>query len=372
LYGGLWRYSGRSARQDVRVKLVMTMVCRDQADIVDAHVAFHLSAGVDLVLVTDHRSADGTSEILAALAHEGRVHVRREESETFRQSEWTTRMARQAATEFGADWVINSDADEFWWPRGVDLKEILAAIPDRYGQVPAYWRTFPPRPDDGRFFAERMTLRLAPTAPVNDPTTPWRPNAKLIHRAHPDIVVRKGNHTVEGTPLQALRGWSPVEVMHFPWRSSSHARQKAGLYAADADMYHAHALAHEAAMRGDLGRRYESFVVDDEAAARGLGSGFLVEDTRLRDALRALAGVREVPAALSERRFGLGGLEFTRPGVVDDVAFAVDASVYAEAELVRAQRQLDDLEQRVAALERRPWNRAVRAARRAARRDERA
>ena len=32
----------------------------------------------------------------------------------------------------------------------------------RYGLIRGHWRTFPPRPDDGRFFAERMTVRLAP------------------------------------------------------------------------------------------------------------------------------------------------------------------------------------------------------------------
>jgi Glycosyl transferase family 2 len=352
------------------MKLVMTLVCRDAAETIDAHIAFHLSAGVDLVIATDHRSEDGTTEVLERHAREGRLHLTREDGE-FRQAEWVTRMARLAATDFGADWVINSDSDEFWWPRGSDLKRVLAAIPDRYGVVRALWRTFPPRPDDGRFFAERMTVRLAPVAPVNDPTTPWRPNAKVIHRADPRITVRKGNHTVEGARLQPLRGWYPVEVLHFPWRSSAHAMRKASSYWS-VGMSHATGLAYEAEAGGELTDRYETFVVDDEALARGLADGMLAEDTRLRDVLRALSGASEVPPALSDRAFALQPqtppLVFARPSVVDDVAFAVEAAVYDEAELVRAQRQLDELERRVAALERGPWQRAVRAARSAARR----
>jgi hypothetical protein len=199
-----------------------------------------------------------------------------------------------------------------------------------------------------------MTVRLAPVAPVNDPTTPWRPNAKVIHRAHAEVVVRKGNHSVEGVPLQPLRGWSPVEALHFPWRSATHAIRKATHFTPEA-MYHVMGLAHEAQEAGDLSERYEAFVVDDSALEQGLADGSLVEDTRVRDALRMLAGTSEVPPDMSDRRFavtpGAPALTFPRPTVVDDAAYAVDVAVYAEAELVRAQRQLDDLERRVAALE---------------------
>src|SRR5918996_137458 len=142
------------------MRLVMTLLARDEADIVDAQVAFHLSAGVDFVIATDNRSEDGTTEILERYEREGVLHLIREPGDDLRQSEWVTRMAQLAATEYGADWVLNADADEFWWPQGTGLAEVLDAVPERYGVVRAAWRNFVPRPDDARFFAERMIVRL--------------------------------------------------------------------------------------------------------------------------------------------------------------------------------------------------------------------
>jgi hypothetical protein len=100
------------------MKLVLTLRARDEADVVDAQIAFHLNAGVDFIVATDHRSEDGTTELLERYAREGYLHLIREQGDEMREGEWATRMARVAATEFGADWVISSDADEFWWPRG--------------------------------------------------------------------------------------------------------------------------------------------------------------------------------------------------------------------------------------------------------------
>ena len=111
------------------MKVVMTLLVRDEADIVDEQIAFHLDAGVDFVIATDNRSQDGTTEILERYEREGRLHLIRESGEDLRQSEWVTRMARLAATDFGADWVLNTDADEFWWPQGGGLGEVLAADP---------------------------------------------------------------------------------------------------------------------------------------------------------------------------------------------------------------------------------------------------
>src|SRR5919106_4807164 len=147
------------------MKLVMTLLARDEADIIDSWLAFHLNAGADFVVATDNRSTDETTDVLERYARDGYLHLIREPGEDLRQDEWVTRMARLAAADFEADWVINSDADEFWWPRGASLRDVLAAVPPRYGAVGAFLRMFVPRPGREDPF-ERMTVRFSALAPT--------------------------------------------------------------------------------------------------------------------------------------------------------------------------------------------------------------
>ncbi|HSI98232.1 MAG TPA: glycosyltransferase family 2 protein, partial [Gaiellaceae bacterium] len=77
------------------MKLVMTLIARNEADIIDAQLAFHLNAGVDFVVATDHGSTDGTTEVFERHAGEGHLHLIREEGD-YHEAEWRTRMARLA------------------------------------------------------------------------------------------------------------------------------------------------------------------------------------------------------------------------------------------------------------------------------------
>jgi hypothetical protein len=324
------------------MKLIVTVLARDEADVIDAQVAFHLNAGADFVIATDNNSRDGTTEILEAYAREGVLHLIREPAEGLRQGEWVTRMARLAATEYGADWVINTDADEFWWPRGGSLKEVLGAVPDAYGVVQGFWRSFVPRPDDGLSFAERMTVRLTQHAPINDPTSFYRPVVKVAHRADPNVTVARGNHAVVDSRLRVLTTWHPIEVLHFPLRSRAQWMRKVELQG-EAFTRHIersgtgyHLKGYEALRGGRIEEQHASLVVDAAAVRRGLEEGSLVIDTRLRDALRVGKP-----------------LTFPAPSLADEVAYAVEASVLNEAYAVRAQRQLDRIEQRLLSLEER-------------------
>jgi Glycosyl transferase family 2 len=355
------------------MKLVMTLLARDEVDIVESWLAFHLNAGVDFVIATDNRSQDGTTEILERYAREGYVHLIHEPGEDLRQDEWVTRMARLAATDFGADWVVNSDADEFWWPRGASLSEVLAAVPARYGTVSAFLRTFVPRPDDGSTFAERLTVRFSALAPINDPASLYKPIRKVVHRAHPEIRLARGNHALVDSPFAPLRGWFPIEVFHFPIRSLAQCEHKALLQGTAFERYVArpptgyHAQMFAALNSGRIADYYDSLVIDDDELEQGSAEGRLVVDTRLRDSLRRLRAPDGGEAAFLLHAEA-PALTFPTPTLVEDADYAVEAAVLGEADVVRLQRRLDTLERRLASIELRLPNRVYRKVARTAKR----
>jgi hypothetical protein len=353
------------------MRLVMTLLARDEADIVDAQLAFHLNAGVDFVVATDNRSEDGTTEILERYAREGYLHRIDERGDDLRQTEWVTRMARLAATDFGADWVINADADEFWWPRGSGLKEVLETVPARYGVVRGAWRNFVPRPDDDRFFAERMTVRFTTPSFIDHPLGT---HSKSVHRAAADVRVGRGNHEAFGDGLVPLRGWYPFEIFHFPVRSFEQCRRKyvtqfvALEKNAERGIPEHMAEAHRAYLAGRLEQDfYRPLLVDDAELERGVEEGRLVGDTRLRDALRTLRANGEGGGFRLPTDSG-PPLVFSRPGVDDDALFAAESSALEESDLALALgARIDDLEGRVGRLERGALARLGTAVRRARR-----
>ncbi len=344
------------------MKVVMTLLVRDEADIIDAQLAFHLNAGVDLVIATDHRSRDGTTEILERYEREGYVRMRREESTGYHQAKWVSEMARLAATECGADWVINCDADEFWWPREGSLKEILAEVPRRYGVVRCFERHFAPRVDEAGHFAERMTLRVTPFAVETGPEDPFQTAMQVVHRADPNVVLKQGNHDVTSGGLVALRGWYPFEVFHFPLRTLEQARQKfeqkLTAIRAEPAVVGLHTLSAGRAIEEDrFDAWYASYVTEGSELERRLGAGEAVVDTRLRDVLRRLARVSSLPAP-SSIEYALPGkeggyLDFSRGGISEDARYASEMEPLDEWDSeLRFLRRVEDLERRMAELDR--------------------
>ena len=310
------------------MKVVQTLVVRDEADIVDVQIRYHLNAGVDFVVATDHQSVDGTTDILESYARAGVLRRISVADPVMRDGPWRTQMARLAATEHGADWVLNTDADEFWMPRAGTLKEVLGSVPESHGVVFALSRHFVPRPDDERSFAERMTVRAAPRAAIHDPTSPYRPHLKAAHRADPVITISFGSHTVWSPRWRALHNWHPADVLHFPFRSLEQWENKGSRRARGDKPLGQYVTALRARESGRSASRFQALVVDDEMLERGLAEGSLRVDTRLRDALRKKAATDAADATV----------------VSDSVAVR-------DADIVRLRRYLDRMAVRVGALE---------------------
>ena len=313
------------------MKLVQTLVVRDEADIVDDQIRYHLDAGVDFVIATDHQSVDGTTDILESYAHDGVLRRIAVTDAIMRDGPWRTRMARLAATEHDADWVINTDADEFWMPRGETLKGVLGSVPETHGVVFALSRHFVPRPDDERSFAERMTVRVAPQAAIHDPTSPYRPHLKAAHRADPAITISFGSHTVSSPRWRALHNWHPADVLHFPFRSLEQWENKGSRRARGDKPLGQYVTALRAKESGRSTARFLALVVDDTLLERGLAEGSLRVDTRLRDALGRVAAT------------GVAG--------ADQASVVSDSVAVRDADIVRLRRYLDRMAVRVGALE---------------------
>jgi hypothetical protein len=266
-------------------------------------------------------------------------------------------MARLAATEFEADWVINSDADEFWWPRDGSLKDVFACIPLRYGAVCACWRHFVPRPDDGLFFADRMTIRLARPAFAGDKTTVFHAHQKIAHRGSPHVEVDAGNHYVSGPFLDPLPGWYPIEVLHFSIRSVLQLEGKGrGGWARNPTYVLAEhqRRVDEALNSGRIAAYFDSLVPKPDELDKGLADGTYVVDTRLRDVLRALRG-HDAPAGQSTFPDpGSGGMRVSlRPRTIaEDAGYASETAALAELDsVVRGEARVAAIESRISALE---------------------
>ena len=107
------------------MKLIMTLLVRDEADIIRQNIDYHLRSGVDHIVATDNGSVDGTVEILERYQADGVLTLIHEPEQDYAQGKWVTRMAQVARDQIGADWIINNDADEFWVAPSGNLKTSL-------------------------------------------------------------------------------------------------------------------------------------------------------------------------------------------------------------------------------------------------------
>jgi len=268
------------------MKLVMTLLLRDEEDIVARNIEYHLHQGVDFIIATDNLSEDDTSAILRDYERLGVLHYLHQADDDYEQGCWVTAMARLAQHSFGADWVINNDADEFWCPEEGTLKQVLERVPVGTGAAAVKRVNFVPRRSMSSFADMTVRERQSLNA-LGEPLPP-----KVCHRAFADIEAGQGNHAVSraGQPLPADR--VPITILHFPLRSYGQFANKiikgGAAYARNtrlAGMGGTWRYLYDLYSKGELERWWEKQLYDDARIEAGLADGTLVRDDRIQSFL---------------------------------------------------------------------------------------
>lgn len=194
-------------------RIVMTLLVRDEEDILAENIEYHRTQGVDHIIVTDNLSIDATPKIIKEYTYKGIVTPIFEPTDDYSQSEWVTRMARLAKSNYDADWVINSDADEFWTPTNNLLPDFFAKIDGEIDVVVAQRFDFVFLGDSLNPWYDSMVYRKKESTNFGKPLPP-----KVAHRANPNIVVKQGNHAVTGNAGKTIKA-GELEILHFPMRT---------------------------------------------------------------------------------------------------------------------------------------------------------
>jgi len=217
-----------------KVRLVMTLLVRDEVDIIDENIKYHLENGVDMIVVIDNGSKDGTRDILDKYVKKGVLFYEVEDNHTFEQDKWVTRLIGIALKKYNATHVINCDADEFWTSKYGNLKRSIA---ENYFAdiIKVGVRNFlPPISKKSKGFRSKDFKYYVAKTVLCPGEVEKRISGDLLRYEYPEKIItsRKitsigyGNDSVNSkVPIKEVKSES-IFIRHYPIRSYSQFRGK--------------------------------------------------------------------------------------------------------------------------------------------------
>ena len=255
---------------------------RNEADVIEAFVRHNLKT-LDGLVVVDHGSFDGTSDILASLQSEGLpLLVERDDSPEYFQSARMTRLLRETLSRERADFAFALDADEFLkCPSRQLLEHTLEEVPPTAHAL-ARWLTYVPEAfdDDVPFGQGDLRWRLRNEKQRFDKAIV---HARFAERETEFLAM--GNHSVGDRAMPAVSHArlreDVIAIAHCPVRSRRQMESKIAIGY----------LAYIATRRDTAQRAYHWRELYEE-----LRGGAALDDSRLRE----IASNYGVPRALWE------------------------------------------------------------------------
>ena len=208
--------------------LTMTILVKNEADIIEKNIRHHVKAGVDNFVIMDNNSSDGTREILEKLSKEYEITII-DEKGVYSQAKWMTKLTHIARKKYNPDWLIPNDADEFWYSEK-SLKDTIKSkkrvlTVDRFNFLleenkkwfESEWRVENPvfYRKNTQLSAERISIILTKISP------------KVIINPKGLLWIRGGNHKALNIfdfrdyfrHYDKIKRFEKVKVFHFPIRS---------------------------------------------------------------------------------------------------------------------------------------------------------
>lgn len=197
----------RAYRDEKNSKLIMTLVVKNEEDIIERNIRFHCAMGCDGFIVSSHNCTDRTDEILEKLKKEGLVlEIIKRTSPNHQLNVWVAEMVDIATKKYKAKWMINADADEFYYSKSLNLKESIRKCSAEKANVLWVDSLFL-FPDDRANFLECPYFVTNPFTKYRAEQLKLKPEefdlfigsqgcTKVIHKTSGNPKPQKGNHSI--------------------------------------------------------------------------------------------------------------------------------------------------------------------------------